>query len=252
MIIKSLQTVTLIIFLLCSVSSYSQSRISKLVYKKKSNIDVASKKKNKAMELFLKETFLHMEKVEYMLLFNDKASSFKQVRKMRNDLDKKSLSIKVSEILGGGEGIYYTERKTKKSYHQTEFESELYLIEIDKKLDWNLTQEKKKIGKYVCYKATTEDTSIGSSGSVLKKKIIVWYTPEIPFGYGPLKYNGLPGLILELENDQVIYYTKEIQLHLKDKIDIEKPKKGIQLTRTEFDKTMMGLATDFRKRHKRN
>ena len=55
MIIKSLQAVTLIIFLFCSVSSYSQSRISKLVYKKKNNIDVASKKKNKAMEMFLKK-----------------------------------------------------------------------------------------------------------------------------------------------------------------------------------------------------
>ncbi len=59
-------------------------------------------------------------------------------------------------------------------------------------------------------------------------------------------------MILELENDQVIYYTKEIQLHLTDKIDIEKPKKGIRLTRTEFDKTMMGLAKDLRKRHLRN
>ena len=54
-----------------------------------------------------------MKKVEYVLLFNDKASSFKRVRKMRNDLDKKLLSVKVSEVLGGGEGSITQKEKLK-------------------------------------------------------------------------------------------------------------------------------------------
>jgi GLPGLI family protein len=204
------------------------------------------------MDVFLKETFVHMEKLEYVLLFNANVSNFKQTRKMGNDLEEKSQAINFSKLLGGGKGVYYTVRGKNKTYHQKEFESDLYLISIDNKIDWELSQEKKKIGKYVCYKATANDRFIGSSGNVLKKKIIAWYTPEIAFSYGPLKYNGLPGLILELENDKVIFYTKEIHLNMKENISIEKPEKGIEISQKRYDSVIKGLATDFRKKYKRN
>ncbi len=88
---------------------------------------------------------------------------------------------------------------------------------------WELTQEKKKIGNYICYKAIKKDTYVGSSGRLLVKQIVAWYTPQIPYSVGPLKYNGLPGLIIELQNDKVVFYAKKISLNTNEKITIKRP-----------------------------
>ncbi|PTT75578.1 GLPGLI family protein, partial [Chryseobacterium sp. HMWF001] len=31
---------------------------------------------------------------------------------------------------------------------------------------------------------------------------IAWYSPEIPFPYGPMKFSGLPGLIIKITDDK--------------------------------------------------
>ena len=50
--------------------------------------------------------------------------------------------------------------------------------------------ESKLVGNYPCKKA-----QIVKNG----RKYTVWYTMQIPISFGPLKLNGLPGLILEVE-----------------------------------------------------
>jgi GLPGLI family protein len=137
-------------------------------------------------------------------------------------------------------------------YHQKEFESEIYLIQHSEVIDWKLSQEKKKIGIYTCYKATKKDFFIGSSGNQIPRNITAWYSPEIPYSFGPLKYNGLPGLILELSNDKVTFFAKKIYLNIKEKTSIEKPKKGIEISKKKYDSIRRGLAADFSKRYKRN
>ena len=65
-----------------------------------------------------------------------------------------------------------------------------------------IPNETKKIGSYLCKKATIryrDDLNI------------VWFTDEIPISNGPYEFGGLPGLILQIENsDQRISATKII------------------------------------------
>lgn len=57
---------------------------------------------------------------------------------------------------------------------------------------WDVShKEVKTIGDFVCKKATTE-----FRGS----QIVAWYTETINIPFGPWKFKGLPGLILELHN----------------------------------------------------
>lgn len=60
------------------------------------------------------------------------------------------------------------------------------------KFNWTLSQEKQKISEYNTQKATTE---FGG------RKWIAWFTSELPFIDGPYKFNGLPGLIVKIEDD---------------------------------------------------
>ena len=65
------------------------------------------------------------------------------------------------------------------------------------------------------------------------KYIIAWFTPELPFNFGPKYYNGLPGLIIKLKEGKRITYTlKEIERVNNQKISFQK--KGKEITSSEL------------------
>ena len=64
------------------------------------------------------------------------------------------------------------------------------------KMNWKLLNEGKKIGEYDCKKASVEFRG---------RTYYAWYTMEIPVSLGPWKFNGLPGLILEVDDVKEIY-----------------------------------------------
>lgn len=77
---------------------------------------------------------------------------------------------------------------------------------------WKITEETKLIAGYRCFKATREDMSFGSNGEEAKFPVIAWFCPELPFAFGPFKYGGLPGLILELQTYLAVYGATNITL----------------------------------------
>lgn len=69
---------------------------------------------------------------------------------------------------------------------------------------WSITDESKEIGGYTCFKATrTNVRQAPNQGEKFAFPIIAWFSPEIPLPYGPKQYGGLPGLILELQDEMV-------------------------------------------------
>jgi GLPGLI family protein len=66
-------------------------------------------------------------------------------------------------------------------------------------LQWKITGEKKKIDNYETQKAVL---SYGG------REWTAWFTTEIPFQDGPYKFNGLPGLIVQISDDKNHYLWK--------------------------------------------
>lgn len=89
---------------------------------------------------------------------------------------------------------------------------------------WEITKDTKEILGFVCYKA------VSNSGS--SSQIVAWFTPDIPFQFGPGGYGNLPGLILELEEGRTIFTAKEINFK-PNKININPPK-GTRLSNQEY------------------
>ncbi|UQD55770.1 GLPGLI family protein [Flavobacterium sp. K5-23] len=72
------------------------------------------------------------------------------------------------------------------------------------KMSWELaTATTKKIGDYICYKATTNFRG---------RNFTAWYSTDYPVQLGPWKFNGLPGLIMEVYDETNRYYWGVIEI----------------------------------------
>ncbi|MBL4664220.1 MAG: GLPGLI family protein [Flavobacteriaceae bacterium] len=68
--------------------------------------------------------------------------------------------------------------------------------------------------------------------------VTAWYTPQIPVKNGPSQYNGLPGLILELNDGDLTILCSKVVLNPKSGLDIKEPKGGKVVTQEKFDQIM--------------
>ena len=60
-------------------------------------------------------------------------------------------------------------------------------------MNWIIDTAQKKVGDWLCTKART---------TFRGRNYIAWFTPSVPIPFGPWKMGGLPGLIVELEDDE--------------------------------------------------
>ena len=172
------------------------------------------------------------DKLEYTLLFNSQSSIFYIEPIISDDLSYNYAKA----FVGLPNKIYHNLKDSVLTYNNSEnsmnTQKEEFLITYKMKNKWVMHNQSKKIGNYLCYKATTFE-EVESGGQSIVEPVVAWYCPQIPFGYGPKGYGNLPGVILELQVRNVLFGAKIINFDLKN-IVIEKPKRGELVTKEEF------------------
>ena len=158
----------------------------------------------------------------------------------------------------GGSGTLFKNIKDQLFTNQQETFGKQFIIKDQlQPIEWELHGETKNIGDYTCYKATyskqieassvmtfsssdDEDKDEDSKVSSEMKTITVtaWYTPQIPVSNGPESYQGLPGLILEINDGDLTILCSKITINPDKKIEISEPKKGKQVSQMEYDEIM--------------
>ncbi|NHN26351.1 GLPGLI family protein [Flavobacterium jejuense] len=170
--------------------------------------------------------------LRFSLDFNEKESLFYLSESLISDAESKSVRAYVTGMFYGM-AKFYINRETDELTEQLPYSFAILLR--NKKasfIDWNLTNESKNINGYTCYKATY--TYIQKwKGREFPWPVIAWYCPEIPVSLGPVRYSGLPGLILELQEDKRGYIVEKIEF-LDKEVQIEKPTEGEELTVEEI------------------
>mgnify|MGYP001135479569 CR=1 FL=1 len=196
---------------------------------------------SKEVKDLVKKTIKSQDTINYKLSFKGFESLFEKEKRMKVEEGKFDL---ISILVG--KGVFYTNRVTKKRLNQKESFGEVFLIDIPP-IKWVLTQETKKIGRYICYKATTIKVVENRRG---KKNINItaWYTPDIVANFGPKEYGELPGLILELREGDLLFRAKDIKLNSKEKVEFKKPLKGKKITLEEHSKIIKDIVS----KHRRN
>lgn len=176
-------------------------------------------------------------------------------------------------MLGGGaSGDYYKNIQTKTSTKENEFSGKKFLVKDDLvTYEWEMEQETKMIGNYLCFKATTEierqarpEIQIGRRSPEEREEqekkmkelenimeviaVTAWYTMDIPVSNGPGDYWGLPGLILEVDAGDTKILCTKVVLNPKEKTDISEPKKGKITTQKEYDQIVEEKTQEMRER----
>jgi len=227
---KIIKKLTCILIVLLSLSTlYAQRTQGKIIYKGSMNMPFDVKKSNASTLGSINDIMSKKNDVEFELLFSQKEALYK----LKSVLDTEDFKLKIAQIMLGGNNIHYTNTKTNESFYQIDVYGESFIV-IRNKIDWILSKETKKIGKYVCLKATTYKIVENSKG-VFKHNVIAWYTNEIPVNFGPNGHYGLPGLILELQEQNNNFVAIKIDFNLESNLKIKKPKKGKVVSQKEFD-----------------
>ncbi|WP_299012753.1 GLPGLI family protein [uncultured Polaribacter sp.] len=224
---------------------YKTSQKSTFKFKDGKNAGIDEK-----MQEELRQRMQKMNQKTFILNFTKNTSTYKQEEKLENPGAKiGATGVKILSLGGSSASdVYFKNSKENRFVNQTEIQGKRFLIKDSlPKHAWQLSSETKNIGQYTCYKATftkeVKNKKItmvnGESKEEVTKETIVttaWYTPEIPLNNGPANYQGLPGLILEVNNGKKIIVCTEVVLNSKESISIQEPEKGKIVTQKKFDK----------------
>lgn len=172
---------------------------------------------------------LNNTKQFFFLTANSEGSLFKMKNQPINEEEKSNVDIQ--RILAGVDEFYFNST-TKELFLITED----VVVQKNKKQNWQLTNESKTINNYTCYKATFEWEITNRLGKQIMRKAVAWYSPELNYSYGPNGFQGLPGLILELEVNNNKLVAKKIAINnQKTKINFPTTK---PISETEYLKKL--------------
>ena len=227
-------------------ATYFTKQSFKKVDAEDSSPEVTAKEFNEAMQKASEKT--------YILEFTKNESLYTEEESLQ-PISSNGISISYAS---GNDGKLYKNLKENYSILESDVIGKTLLIQDSlQNSGWELTTESKTIGNYTAYKATktvhpedylseNQDREFLEFLSMIDVKYretqtyIAWYTPEIPIANGPEKFGGLPGLILELHANNMVYLCSEIELNPKKSVKINRPK-GQTISQQEFYDIIMNI-----------
>jgi GLPGLI family protein len=239
----------LILYLISNNLLFSQNT-KKATY----SIVTSENEKTKNLPEHLKKTIQDAEDASEnllpILIFNDSISVFKLEENTIIDNDLSVITVckcKKPVFTLANKNIVLRNNNNSIAVKEDEF------IIIDSlQTKWSITAETKKIESFTCYKATQEITiinaakNIDGSAKISKKIITAWFSPEIPYSFGPSGYGGLPGLILELQDENKLFGLQKLE-SVSANTQILLPTKGKQISSTEYNSILKAKSTELMK-----
>ena len=230
---------------------------SKRVFSEKIEVNKAAGENEMSpeMEKAFQEAMKSASEKKYTLSFNKSECLYEEQEQLEKPEAPANGGFSIS-VAFSGEGKKYLNLKDKICIEEADiFGKEFLIVEPLEKPDWKLLNETKKIGDYNCFKAelTVQVTekqrkeyeeflkkeavkpALFKMDEPKDKVIMAWYTPEIPVSFGPNKYWGLPGLILEINEEETIILCSKVTLSNKEKSKIKVPNTGEKVTQKKFD-----------------
>ena len=184
-------TLLVLVCLLFFVSSFSQKICGEVMYKEESKISLFFQTISitKFNDKVAYTKFLHWKKAKPFL---------------SGEYDPNSVGVNEELISSENEETSFVYSDEKETYFSNITWKETMIVkEDDFEWNWTLLGEQRKIGSFNCQNASIEFRG---------RTFIAWFTTEIPTSFGPKKFKGLPGLILEIYDVDKTWYMKAINV----------------------------------------
>lgn len=223
-----------ILFLLISAISFSQTN-GTAIYKLQIAFDQDALDIDKKYG-YLQKAIDVCNKLEYKLIFNGQEANFYQEK--NEDLDK--TAVNMANILSETPKLCYQNTEKKMLLNEINADGNLvkaneFVISDSLKTNWTITNESKLIDTYLCYKATTIK-KVQKGEKEFHENVTAWFCPALPFSFGPTKYGGLPGLIIELQEKNIAFTLKSISLNNENKTPIIIPVAKNTISQSDYNK----------------
>ena len=249
------------VLLLITATLGAQEFQGKAIYQTKTTLDMDFANSGIPADRIkmIKERMKSRLEKTYVLTFDKSVSIYKEEAKL--DQAGGGGGMRFMMMGGGASGDYYKNTKTRTSSKENEFSGKNFLIKDSLvTYEWKMEQETKMIGEYMCFKATSvverpmrREFQFGRGNNSEEERkerekkekeqenmmeligVTAWYTLDIPVSHGPGEYWGLPGLILEISDDNTQILCTKIVMNPKEKVELNEPTKGKVVTQQEYD-----------------
>lgn len=213
MIIKKLNYLFMILVLCLSVKAQINS--AKITFERKTNLYKKFKKHDNIQRWVKEEDKI---KIDYFELYlSDSCSAFMpQESELRENLSWATAK----------NTVYQYPNLSKKYVIKTMWGEELHLTDTIVSRKWQISESTRKIAGYMCRKAIWQAND--------STRIYAWFSYDILPSSGPESFNGLPGTILGLANEDggIVYFAKKIEL-IKPEAALFIPPKKKKIYKTE-------------------
>jgi GLPGLI family protein len=245
---RTIAFLSLLLFLGTGIqAAFAQGFTGRAYYKSTSKISISMDSTKMAPEQMaqIQASLKKQMEQNYILSFNQTESTWKKEESLGGGPATASAGGAVFMVASSGEGSTLYKNVTGNYLQEQEMMGKEYLVKDKAEpFEWELSEETKKIGNYTAQKASFTkivDSRQFSTGMTEMEnvkdtiQVTVWFTPEIPVSHGPEYYFGLPGLILEVQNQGRTLICEKIELNPSaDPVIIERPSKGKEMTQAEF------------------
>lgn len=226
--------ISIILLLITTNISFSQSN-GTAIYKLQIAFDQDALDVDKKYG-YLQKAIDVCDKLEYKLIFNGNEANFYQEK--NEGLDK--TAVNMANILSETPKLCYQNTEKKMLLNEINADGNLvkaneFVISDSLKTNWTITNESKLIDTYLCYKATTIK-KVQKGEKEFHENVTAWFCPALPFSFGPTKYGGLPGLIIELQEKNIAFTLKSISLNNENKTPIIIPVAKNTISQSDYNK----------------
>uniref|UniRef100_UPI004049E6EC GLPGLI family protein n=1 Tax=Flavobacterium sp. TaxID=239 RepID=UPI004049E6EC len=254
--------------LLMSLKPSNQDFQGQAYYFSKSSLDLGTwgARMSEEQKKQAKERLKNRLEKTYILSFNKEESVFKEE-------DKVDAMSGATDSWGSNfaRGEQYKNIKDASLVQSQEFYGKRFLVKDSLyAISWKMGKETKKIGQYLCFKATASvptnelswydfswsdlrNAEQNNDSLVKMTSVEAWYTLQIPVSNGPAEYWGLPGLILEVSAGNTTILCSKVILNPKEKLIISAPDKGKEINKSDYQQTIQEKMLEMREnRGRRN
>ncbi|MEY3564316.1 MAG: hypothetical protein RJA23_486 [Bacteroidota bacterium] len=246
---RTIATLSLLLFLGVGLqAAFAQGFTGRAYYKSTSQFSIKMDSTKMAPEQIaqIQASLKKQMEQNYILSFNQTESTWKKEESLGGGPATASAGGAVFMVATSGEGSTLYKNIADQSFlEEQDMMGKAYLVkDMLEPVEWELSEETKKVGNYTVQKASYTrivDSKRFSTGMTEMEnvkdtlQVTVWFTPEIPVAHGPENFFGLPGLILEVQNQGRTLICEKIELNpSSDPVVIERPSKGKEITQAEF------------------